>query len=48
MLEEFGREKELKRKSWTSTRSKKAKERLLEVEVTPWMEESAKKTRNTK
>ena len=39
--------KEWKRKSLTNTRSKKAKERLSEVEVHPWNEGGCAKTRNT-
>ena len=46
MLEEMGW-KEWKRKSWTSKRSKKAKERPSEVGVPPWNGGVCAKTRNS-
>ena len=46
LLEEFWRE-EWKRKSWTSRRSKRAKERPSEVGVPPWSGGGCAKTRNS-
>ena len=39
--------KEWRRKSWTSTRAKKAEEMLSEVEVLPWNRGGYAKTRET-